>query len=105
MLREDHAWEVLPWFCLQGEGIPASVTVRFGGERVSLCILSAVRKRSSQSETESLPCFLQQEVNHKLWHFPKGWFHSAVSVETCAARRVCSAVCQEDQKQIQLPPV
>lgn len=105
MLREDHAWEVLPWFCFQGEGIPASVTVRFGGERVSLCILSAVRKRSSQSETESLPCFLQQEVNHKLWHFPKGWFHSAVSVETCAAWRVCSAVCQEDQKQIQLPPV
>lgn len=48
MLREDHAWEVLPWFCLQGEGIPASVTVRFGGERVSLCILSAVCKRSSQ---------------------------------------------------------
>lgn len=103
MLREDHAWEVLSWFCLQHERIPASLTVRFGEERLSLHIPSAVPKRRSQ-RVKLNPCHVCCSRRLiKPWHFPKGCFHSAVSVENCAAPRVCSAVCQEDLKQNSFP--
>lgn len=103
MLREDRAWEVLSWFCWQGEGIPASLTVRFGGETLSLHIPSAVRKRSSQ-RVKLNPCHVC--CNRRLIinsGTSKGMLYCAVLVESCAAPRVCSALCQEALKQNSLP--